>query len=126
MSRLTFVTILRRSYNSSELYACLLQLRRSIPLVVDDFFVLRTFGRGDPQHYHCLAKQLSTLSQYIFHSNFSIDHSSLLLFQKPQLNQTHPVGTDLGANHYDVYRRWCSLWHRRRSATDGWTVHDLA
>jgi hypothetical protein len=50
LSRLTFITILSRSYNPSALYACLLQLQRSVPLVVDDFFVLRTFGReGDPQ-----------------------------------------------------------------------------
>jgi hypothetical protein len=50
ISSLTFVVILSRSYNPVSLYTCVLQLRRSVPLVVDDFFVLRTFGRErDPQ-----------------------------------------------------------------------------
>jgi hypothetical protein len=51
ISRLIFVTILGRSYKPSTFYACLLQLRHSVLLVVDDFLVLRTFSReGDPQH----------------------------------------------------------------------------
>jgi hypothetical protein len=36
------------------------------------------------------------------------------------------VGDDLGANHYDEYRRRCPPWKRGWSATEGRTVRDLA
>jgi hypothetical protein len=36
------------------------------------------------------------------------------------------VGVDLGANHCDEYRRWCSLRQRGWSMAEGQTVHDLA
>jgi hypothetical protein len=32
------------------------------------------------------------------------------------------VSADLGINHYEVYRRRCSLWRRERSAAWGRTV----
>jgi hypothetical protein len=38
----------------------------------------------------------------------------------------HGVGADLGANHYDEYQRWCSLWKCGRSAIEGRTVCDVA
>jgi hypothetical protein len=52
MSSITFVIILSRSFNSyrsfTALLACVLQLRRLVPLVASDFFVLRTFGKERP------------------------------------------------------------------------------
>jgi hypothetical protein len=48
-SRLTFVTILSQSYDPSALCTYLLQLRHSVPLVIGDISVLRTFsGEEDP------------------------------------------------------------------------------
>jgi hypothetical protein len=47
MSRITFVTILSRSFTA--FYACLLWLWRLVSLIANSSFILRTFGReGDP------------------------------------------------------------------------------